>query len=130
MRIMIKHKFSSGMLPLLLTLLSCEQDSSAIIETQPGVQAKKTPETSPTPVYLDLSLPDNLFDTTTIQALTEPDNNSPVNINSILSRKTESIYSFSGDLYLLQDENDALEMPLLEKIDGGRIDMQIKFEQP
>lgn len=128
--IMTKLKFSLSILSLLLSLLSCEQNSSTTVETQPAVSDKKTQDINSAPVYLDLSLPDNLFDPTITHVVSEPDNNLPFNMKSILNRKTESIYSFSGDLYLIQDENDDLDIPLLEKIDGGRIDMKIKFEQP
>jgi len=115
------------MLPLLLSALSCEQDSSTTVETQP---AEKAQGINSAPAHLNLSLPDNLFVPTIRHVISEPDNNPPFNIKSILNRKTESIYSFSGDLYLIQGESDDLNIPLLEKIDGGRIDMQIKFEQP
>ncbi len=126
---MAQIKYSSVLILLLITACDVEiqptiEKDEAIIEKSILVPVKK--EIIRKPPTIDLSLPNSTIFTPGNATLSanEPYSLNELNIN--LNKKFENNYNISGDFHIDPNENN--DELLLNKIDGGRINIEIKFK--
>jgi len=116
---------------LLLLNSACSSDTQAI--KQPAAPSKNLPSTTKTLNHPNThNKANNIFIVTPTPTLSTPSDikTSPFskNLDRILNTKSEKNVKVSGDVYLNDNEEVLGAAPLLNKIDGGAIDVEVKFK--
>ncbi|RDH82621.1 MAG: hypothetical protein DIZ80_10080 [endosymbiont of Galathealinum brachiosum] len=114
-------KFMLIFLLALVSNISCDTGNNSNNPTESLKVIKKQ-----TPVSLDLSMPENKH--TIDDKFEKLETNDAIDnmINKHLNKPQNKDYKISGDIHL--DPNENTDKLMLEKVDGGQINLEFNFE--
>ncbi len=108
----------------LLPNISCTSNTNASKQSQKTTQAKLPNESHHHPNPYQKASPVISYDE---KQLPLQESNLSKNLKRILNTKSDKTINVSGDIYL--NEGNINETPILKKLDGGYIDVEVKFKE-